>query len=71
MKRPNLVDLTADLRITGNGSPSIHISTDEGDGYSLTNIAKEGSIEVEEKHFIEWAEQLEHVATYLRKNSGK
>jgi hypothetical protein len=65
------VDLDLKLRIMGQAHHSLHIDTDEGDGYTFirTHI---GLPELEPKphHYEEWVGQLEYIVDWMKDKIG-
>jgi hypothetical protein len=65
------VDLDLSLRIIGNSSPSLEISTDEGDGYTFMkewNVKDNINTDLKPEfyHYQEWIGQLEHIIEKLK-----
>lgn len=67
------VDLILKLRIAGHGDDAIVITTDEGDGYSVScnkEFTDNGTNPTKEQ-YDEWIGQLETIVTYLNRLKEK
>ena len=62
-------DLNVDLRIIGQGNPSLSITVDEGDGVEYYNVSKENTKKPESRHYDEWEDQLSEIVIWLRQQS--
>ncbi|MFA6355402.1 MAG: hypothetical protein WCW65_03185 [Candidatus Paceibacterota bacterium] len=63
----NNCDLKLDLRIVGQAVPSLHISTDEGDGFDFMRNNDFPS----QNDYKDWAEQLRYIANVVEKMNHK
>jgi len=63
-------DIDVKLRMVGQEKHSMHITSDEGDGYSFSKCHTSDDLkyhtEAKPHHYEEWADQLEDVAKRLR-----
>jgi len=59
----NNCDLTIDLRVVGQSIPSLHISTDEGDGFDFIR----NNDLPDWQDYKSWAEQLRYIANRVEK----
>jgi len=69
------VDLDLKLRIMGQAHHSLHIDTDEGDGYTFMsswNCEQGINPELEPKphHYEEWVSQLEYIVDWMKDKIG-
>jgi hypothetical protein len=71
-RRPLNVDLICNLRVIGWSKDSFKIYTDEGDGYDFFAKYMDGEgPTLKPYHYEEWAEQLDNLADWCRKQAEK